>query len=145
MERNKMDKLIAMLKRHEGAETHVYMCTEDRYTIGVGRNVDPRGGLGLSEDEIDYLLSNDVLRCIKELSKEYRWFGDLDDIRQEAVIDVFFCLGATRFRTFSKMIKALEDADYREASIQLLDSRFAKQTGRRAIELAEMIETGSYV
>lgn len=140
-----MDKLIAMLKRHEGAETHVYMCTEDRYTIGVGRNVDPRGGLGLSEDEIDYLLSNDVLRCIKELSKEYRWFSDLDDVRKEAVIDTFFCLGATRFRTFSKMIKAFEDADHKEASIQLLESRFAKQTGRRAIELAEMIETGSYI
>jgi len=140
-----MDKLIAMLKRHEGAETHVYMCTEDRYTIGVGRNVDPRGGLGLSEDEIEYLLSNDILRCIKELSKEYRWFGDLDNIRQEAVIDVFFCLGATSFRTFSKMIKAFENADHKEASIQLLDSRFAKQTGRRAIELSAMIETGSYV
>ena len=140
-----MDKLIAMLKRHEGAETHVYMCTEDRYTIGVGRNVDPRGGLGLSEDEIEYLLSNDILRCIKELSKEYRWFGALDNIRQEAVIDVFFCLGATSFRTFSKMIKAFENADHKEASIQLLDSRFAKQTGRRAIELSAMIETGSYV
>tara|TARA_R110000782_G_scaffold249422_1_gene336640 strand:- start:16 stop:438 length:423 start_codon:yes stop_codon:yes gene_type:complete len=140
-----MDKLIKMLKRHEGAETHVYLCSENRHTIGVGRNVDPRGGLGISEDEIDYLLSNDVLRCIKELSKEYRWFGDLDDIRQEAVIDAFFCLGATRFRTFSKMIKAFEDADHKEASMQLLDSRFAKQTGRRAIELSAMIETGSYV
>jgi len=145
MEKNKMDKLIAMLKRHEGAETHVYMCSEDRYTIGVGRNVDPRGGLGLSEDEIDYLLSNDVLRCIKELSKEYRWFGDLDEVRQEAVIDAFFCLGATRFRTFKKMIEALEKADYKEAAIQLLDSRFAKQTGNRAKELASMIESGSYV
>ena len=145
MERNKMDKLIAMLKRHEGAETHVYMCTEDRCTIGVGRNVDPRGGLGLSEDEIDYLLSNDVLRCIKELSKEYRWFGDLDEVRQEAVIDTFFCLGATRFRGFKNMIAAMEIADYKEAAAQLLDSRFAKQTKGRAVELAEMIETGSYV
>jgi len=151
MEKNKMDKLIEMLKRHEGVETHAYDDTGapvdclGKITLGVGRNIDPRGGIGLSMDEIEYLLSNDILRCIKELSKEYRWFGELDDIRREAVIDAFFCLGATRFRTFSKMIKAFEDANHKEASMQLLDSRFAKQTGRRAIELSAMIETGKYV
>ena len=42
------------------------------------------------------------------------------------------------------MILAFEEADYKEASIQLLLSKFAKQTGKRAIELAEMIETGAY-
>lgn len=145
MERNKMDNLIDMLKRHEGVETHAYECTEGKVTIGVGRNIDQKGGLGLSEDEIDYLLSNDILRCIKELSKEYVWFGDLDEVRQEAIIDTFFCLGATRFRGFKMMIAAMERADYKEAAAQLLDSRFAKQTGRRATELANMIETGKYV
>jgi lysozyme len=140
-----MENLIKMLKRHEGAENFVYLCTENRYTIGVGRNVDNRGGLGLSEDEIDYLLSNDIVRCIKEINKEYVLFGDLDEVRTEAVIDAFFCLGATRFRGFHKMIEAFERADYKEAATQLLDSRFAEQTGNRATELAEMIETGKYV
>ena len=140
-----MENLIKMLKRHEGAENFVYLCTENRYTIGVGRNVDNRGGLGLSEDEIDYLLSNDIVRCIKEINKEYVWFGDLDEVRTEAVIDAFFCLGATRFRGFHKMIEAFKRADYKEAATQLLDSRFAEQTGSRATELAKMIETGKYV
>tara|TARA_R110001632_G_scaffold80653_1_gene180208 strand:- start:646 stop:1068 length:423 start_codon:yes stop_codon:yes gene_type:complete len=140
-----MQNLIKMLKRHEGAESFVYLCTENRYTIGVGRNVDSRGGLGLSEDEIDYLLSNDIVRCIKEINKEYLWFGDLDEVRTEAVIDAFFCLGATRFRGFHKMIEAFERADYKEAATQLLDSRFAEQTGNRAVELAKMVETGNYV
>lgn len=139
-----MQHLIEMLKRHEGVETHSYLCSQDRQTIGVGRNIDPRGGLGLSTEEIDFLLSNDILRCIKELSKEYIWFGDLDEIRRSAVIDAFFCLGATRFRSFKLMILALEKGLYTEAANQLLDSRFAEQTGRRAIELANMIETGEY-
>lgn len=139
-----MEDLIEMLKRHEGVETHSYLCSQDRQTIGVGRNIDPRGGLGLSPEEIDFLLSNDILRCIKELSKEYIWFGDLDEIRRSAVVDAFFCLGATRFRGFKLMIEALENASYTEAAEQLLNSRFAKQTGRRAIELANMIETGKY-
>ena len=42
------------------------------------------------------------------------------------------------------MILALEKGLYTEAANQLLDSRFAEQTGRRAIELANMIETGEY-
>jgi len=140
-----MDKLIKLLKRHEGVETHVYLCSANRQTIGVGRNVDARGGLGISPDEVDFLLSNDIVRCVKEINKEYVWFGDLDEVRTEAVIDAFFCLGATRFRAFHKMIAAFEIADYKEAAIQMLDSNFAKQTGKRAIELAEMIETGSYI
>ena len=78
---NKMDRLIEQLKRHEGVETHAYECSSGKLTIGVGRNIDPEGGIGLSMDEIEYLLSNDILRCIKEISTEYPWFGDLDEVR----------------------------------------------------------------
>ena len=150
MEKNKMKKLLEMLKRHEGEVVtngrHVaYKCPAGYWTVGVGRNVDPNGGIGLSDEEVDMLLENDIARVIKELASEYSWFKDLDSVRAEAVINAFFCLGATKFRGFQKMIQAFETADYKEASVQLLDSRFAKQTGRRAIELADMIATGEYV
>ena len=62
-----MDKLIEMLRRHEGVEKHVYLDTEGLETIGVGRNVS-KTGLGLSDDEVNYLLQNDISRVIKELS-----------------------------------------------------------------------------
>ena len=56
-----MSKLTEMLRRHEGVESHAYMCSQNFWTIGVGRNVDPGNngaakGLGLSDDEIDYSL-----------------------------------------------------------------------------------------
>jgi GH24 family phage-related lysozyme (muramidase) len=47
-----MNKLIDQLKVHEGSRTHAYDCPAGYITIGVGRNIDPNGGLGLSEDEI---------------------------------------------------------------------------------------------
>ena len=144
MERSKMEKLLEMLKRHEGVRSKVYLCSAGYETIGVGRNIS-ESGIGLSDEEVDMLLENDIVRVIKELASEYSWFNDLDAVRAEAVINAFFCLGATRFRGFQKMIQAFETADYKEASVQLLDSRFAKQTGRRAIELADMIATGKYV
>jgi|TARA_R100000482_G_scaffold124760_1_gene78873 lysozyme len=148
---NKMDRLIEQLKRHEGVETHAYDDTGapvdclGKITLGVGRNIDPRGGIGLSMDEIEYLLSNDILRCIKELSKEYPWFGDLDEVRQEAIINIFFNLGATRFRGFKRALAAMETGDYARASVEFLDSRWAKQVGGRALELTDIIRSGEYV
>ena len=87
-----MKKLIAMLKRHEGVETHAYECSEGKITVGVGRNIDQRGGMGLSEDEVEYLLENDIERVIKELAKEYPWFNKLDDVRRDAMIDIALIL-----------------------------------------------------
>ena len=64
------EKLIEMLKVHEGVETHAYKCSASKITVGVGRNVDPEGGIGLSDDEIDYLLQNDIDRVVSELDSE---------------------------------------------------------------------------
>ena len=142
---NKMDRLIEQLKRHEGVETHAYKCSSGKLTIGVGRNIDPEGGIGLTMDEIEYLLSNDILRCIKELSTEYPWFGDLDEVRQEAIINIFLNLGATRFRLFKRALSAMEEGNYETASTEFLDSLWAKQVGGRALELTDIIRSGEYV
>ena len=68
-------KLIEMLKVHEGVESHAYECSASKITVGVGRNIDPEGGIGLSEDEINYLLQNDIDRVYAELDSEYSWFS----------------------------------------------------------------------
>ena len=57
-------KLTEMLTAHEGSKSHAYKCTAGKITVGVGRNIDPEGGLGLSQEEITYLLSNDIWRII---------------------------------------------------------------------------------
>jgi len=145
MPENKMKKLIEMLKRHEGVETHAYECSEGKVTVGVGRNIDQRGGMGLSEDEIEYLLENDIERVIKELAEEYGWFNALDDVRKDAMIDIGFNLGATRLRGFKRALGAMERGDYKEAATEFLDSRWAKQVGGRAVELTDLSKTGEYV
>ena len=139
--------LIDMLKRHEGEVKkngrHVaYMCPAGHWTIGIGRNIDPNGGIGLSDEEVDMLLEGDILRVIKELSAEYPWFNSLDDVRKNALIDISFNLGATRLRLFKKALAAMEVADYSLSADEFMDSRWAKQVGSRAIELTEMIRNG---
>ena len=143
-------KLLEMLKRHEGEVKtngrHVaYKCPEGYWTIGVGRNIDPENGIGLSDEEVNFLLENDILRVIKELSSEYPWFNDLDDVRKDAMIDIAFNLGATRLRGFRRALAAMEAANYKEAATEFLDSRWAKQVGGRALEVTDMIASGEYV
>ena len=139
------DKLLEILKRHEGVEHHIYRCSAGFWTLGAGRNVDPQGGLGLSDDEVDYLLENDILRVVKELSTEYPWFNSLDDVRKDAMIDISFNLGATRFRGFRRALAAMEVADYKMAAKEFLDSKWSRDVKGRATELCYMIEMGSYL
>jgi lysozyme len=138
------DKLLEMLKRHEGVRSHVYLCSAGYETIGVGRNIS-KSGMGLSDDEVDYLLENDIARVIKELSSEYPWFNDLDDVRKDAMIDISFNLGATRLRGFKKALAAMEVANYTLAAKEFLDSKWSRDVKGRAHELASMIETGEYL
>jgi len=144
-----MEDLIEMLKRHEGEVVtngrHVlYKCSAGYWTLGIGRNVDVNGGLGLSDEEVDFLLENDIARVIKELSLEYSWFNDLDDVRRDAMIDISFNLGATKLRKFVLALDAMAKADYKSASEEFLDSDWSRTVKGRSIELAKMIATGEY-
>lgn len=132
-------RLFTQLRLHEGVEHKPYKCTAGYLTIGVGRNIEERG---LSDDEIDYILSNDVNIATDELVATFDWYADLDPIRQRVVVDMVFNLGMPRFKQFQNMIAAIEAGDWMEASDEMMDSRWAQQVGLRASRLAEMMETG---
>lgn len=136
-----MSKLIETLKRHEGVKDTLYKCTADKWTIGVGRNLED---VGLSEDEIDYLLQNDIERTKNLIERYMPWYSDLDEVRQEALINFVFNVGIGTAMKFKNAMAALEAHDYDTAAIEMLDSNWAKQVGNRAIEVTEMIKTGEY-
>ena len=138
-----MSKLVEQLKRHEGIRTHAYQCTANMTTVGVGRNIDEDGGLGLSVDEIEFLLENDIRRCKQELIT-LPWFPEIDSVRQDALINMCFNLGMTRLLGFKNALTAMSVGDYDLAADEFMDSRWAKQVGSRADEVCEMIRSGNY-
>jgi lysozyme len=142
-----MSQLAKMITAHEGVETHAYKCTADKITIGVGRNIDPKGGIGLNAREIEMLLLNDIERVEDELSIAFPWTIDLimhSPARYDALVDICFNLGMPRLRKFEKALQAAYNHNWDEAALEFLDSRWAKQVGYRAVEIAEMIRTGEY-
>ena len=138
-----MSKLSDQLRIHEGVRSHVYLCTAGYETIGVGRNI-AESGIGLSDDEIDYLLENDIKRCKQELVS-LSWFPDLDPVRQDAIVNLCFNLGLTRLMGFQNAIGAMAVGDYEKAADEFLDSRWATQVGQRSLDVAHMIRTGEYL
>ena len=139
-----MSMIIEMLRVHEGVETHAQKCIADKTTIGVGRNIDPSGGIGLSSDEIDYLLSNDVKRVSAELIRAFSWYSELDEVRKDAMIDMCFNMGLPRLKLFKKRLAAMANGDYDIAAIEFLDSNWANQVGGRYIIVTDMIRSGDY-
>ena len=137
MDRN---RLIDQLRIHEGVEKTVYNDSEGIPTIGVGRNLRDRG---LSDDEIDYLLSNDIDIVVDELDKVMPWWKDLDEVRQRVLCDLVFNLGMPRFSGFKKSISYMKQQMWDQAADELLDSKWARQVGRRAETLSEMMRTGN--
>ena len=138
-----MNNLQRLLIKHEGMRLKPYedVLTED-ITIGVGRNLD---SLGLTEDEVMYLLTNDIVRCDKELLHNFKWYPEMCRARQDALINLCFNLGITRLLTFKKALQAMADKDYSKAAIEFLDSKWATQVGvTRSNDIALMIRTGKY-
>ena len=146
---NNMKELIEILKRHEGVRSYAYKDSLGLLHIGCGRNIDgspSHKGLGLSEEEIDLMLSNDIVRTIKELSDEYSWFNELEDgARRDAIVNMHFNLGRPRFAQFKKAIAHMEKGSYDAAAAEFLDSLWARQVKGRSLEVTDMIKTNTYV
>lgn len=131
-------ELTALLVKHEGLKLKPYRCSEGYLTIGVGHNLDANG---ISE-EIAFLLLREDIEKAKNALSAYSFWESLDKVRQDALTDFMFNVGAGTFAKFKNMIAALEAGDYKQASRELLNSRYAKQVGKRAQTIALMISTG---
>lgn len=133
-----IDKLIAHVRWAEGEEKFPYLDSVGKITIGVGRNLEDKG---LSNDEIELLLRNDIAEAISE-AESFFWFEDLDDNRKIVVVDMIFNMGKPKFLGFAKTIAALSAGDYATAADEMTDSRWYRQTGRRARKLVKVMQTG---
>jgi|TARA_R110000787_G_scaffold11778_1_gene38637 lysozyme len=134
-----LDEITDTLKRHEGVRQYTYRCPAGYWTIGAGRNIDEKGGRGLSDDEIDYLLQNDIQISVNELVDAFPWFEDSLTQIQSVLINMHFNMGMPTLRKFRNMLDAMERKDYGHAADEMLDSHWADQVGDRATELSDIV------
>ena len=124
----------------EGKRQFAYEDSVGKLTIGIGRNLSDRG---LSDEEIQYLFDRDRDAAIKE-AESFPWFGGLNTVRKMVIADMIFNMGLPRFSSFVRTIAAIEARDYEAAARQMMDSKWFRQTGRRAQRLVSMMATGEW-
>lgn len=131
-----LQDIVEDIKKHEGFRPKVYECTEGYDTIGYGFAIKD---LTMDEDVATLILMKKLHTLLQRITVAFPWFKDVDETAKKVVINMCYQLGIRGFSKFKKTIYYLETEQYEEASIEMLDSLWAKQTPNRAKELSEEI------
>ena len=150
-------EIINRLVLHEGLRLMPYKDSKGLLTIGIGRCIatNPFSSeelkvigdwkRGITRNAAYFLCRNDIARCEKECNKSIPFFKDLDNERQYALIDMCFNLGISRLLRFKNMLSALNQCLYNKAARECLESKYAKDVGKRAERIANTIRTGKFI
>jgi lysozyme len=145
--------VVGLVTLHEGFRSHPYKCTADKWTVGIGRNIEanPIPGkplavlqkTGITREEAERLLIEDLQSCIRQL-ETINEFTTLDTVRRAALIDMTFNLGFRGLLGFRKMWAAIAARNFEEAANQAKDSRWYRQVKTRGVRVVEMIRSGRW-
>ena len=145
---------LALVRRHEGLRLVAYRDTRGNWTIGFGTRItdqvllaglDAGGSLSIDEAMAEWMLHRAV-RIAREQAID--WIAQPVDsetsARLAAVTSMAYNLGGAGLWRFRIMQHAVRKDDWECASMKALDSKWARQVGSRATEIAEMIRTNEW-
>lgn len=125
-------QVLEVYEDHLGYPTvgvgHLILESDEEYGQGVGTKI--------TQTRCDELLFQDLNIVLKECEDRFHnnWREWPEEVKL-IIANMAFNLGLTRLVKFKKMFEALNTGDYRQASIEGLDSRWAKQVYNRAKRL----------
>jgi lysozyme len=139
-----LEILKKQLTEDEGCKYEIYLDHLGYKTFGIGhlcKATDPENdlevGSEVSKERVDECFLNDIDKVIEDCTILYDDFYTLPDEAQLIVANMMFNLGRPRLTNFIRMRKAIEESNFAEAKIQMLDSKWAKQVPNRAERLSE--------
>lgn len=142
--------VIDQIKRDEQLRLKVYRDTSDdigfegkkgKLTTAWGANIEE-----IDQEEADFLLLHRyVNRAQKPVRENIPWSQNLSEPRLAVLENMCYNMGINRLLTFRKALAAGKAGDYALSSLEMLDSKWATQTGARAQRLAKQFETGVWV
>jgi len=134
-----MEILKQQIKRHEGLVLTATRGTLDDWFIGYGHDLNSP----ITPDISERILDHDLAMAVGESHRlPHAFRKQLNETRARVIVNMIFNMGRPRFLSFKKMMAAVERRDFDQASVEMLDSRWAKQVGTRAVELAEIMRHG---
>lgn len=143
--------LKEQIKRHEGEVLEIYKDSLGYLTFGVGhlvREDDPEfgqpEGTPVTQERVDEVYEIDFDKHLEETihlfeSKGGEDFYALPENIQHVLVNMTFNLGGTRFGKFNNMWKGVVENDWEKMAVEMEDSKWFGQVGRRSVELQEMV------
>lgn len=146
-------KLKDFITKHEGLRLKPYKCPAGKNTIGVGFNFDAnhlpsdieaylKKNGKITEEMADRLLDLSISRAAYDCLSLFPEFNNFSENREMALIDWMFNLGLTKAKKFIHTIAAINTGRWEDAAEGMRKSLWAKQVGRRAEEVTNLIENG---
>lgn len=136
--------LIRELERDEGRVLHAYQDSLGFWSLGIGRLIDKRKGGGISNEEADYLKLNDIARFKRDLDRVAPWWRQADLVRQRAIQNIAFNLGADGLvKKWPNTVALMKAGRWKDAAAAIRANKvWIGQVGARAERIAKQIETG---
>ncbi|KZN45683.1 glycoside hydrolase family protein [Pseudoalteromonas luteoviolacea] len=131
---------VEQIKKHEGYRRYPYYCTGGKLTIGYGRNLD---GKGVDQEEAEYLLAQDVQNALAGVKRRIN-VSHCNEARLAVLTNMAFNIGLQGVMGFKRMLEHVEQGQFEEAALEMLDSRWARQVPNRAQELAQQMLSGEW-
>ncbi len=138
------EELKEQIKEHEGFVPRTYKDSLGKRTIGFGHLcVEPEqwdDDKEYTREELERVFDNDFEEALKN-AESLIGERSINFIAKQVIIEMVFQLGIGGVGKFKKMWSALDNEDYGEASFQMMDSLWAKQTPSRAEKLSQKMRS----
>lgn len=139
--------LRRQLIEFEGWEHEAYpdpLTHSDPWTIGVGAT-----GPGIvkgvvwTDEQIGQRLDADIAEKTARVRRAYPLLDELNEPRQAVLIGMQFQLKGG-IAAWPKLLASIRNGRFEEAAENIRQSRWARQTPKRAIRLASQLESGAW-
>jgi lysozyme len=141
------DELAGSVKLSEGFRDHIYKDTEGFATIGWGHKVvyedNFEEGKTYTKEELQEVFDNDLRKALglaRKLMEEFD-VRDLPTTAQHTITEMVFQLGKSGVSKFRNMWKCLQDRNFEGASLEMLDSKWNRQTPNRCKKLSDQMKS----
>lgn len=132
--------LLEAVKLSEGFRDKVYKCTEGHDTIGYGFAIKD---LIMDEDIAEIILRRKLDKLIDKANNKFNFLKRMPHQIQDVIYEMCYQMGVTGVSKFKKTLTYLKNEEFKKASIEMLDSRWARQTPNRARKLSNIVKNVS--
>lgn len=94
----------------------------------------------IKEEDAEILLKRGMVQALKDAKSFVNNWDQLDPIAKIILVDMSYNLGLTKLNKFKEMRAGLEALDYNKAKVEMKDSDWYNQVGRRSKRLEGMME-----